>query len=67
MQQTAANVEQMRDIEERAQSLAEALASPVGDQDSEEKARREILRRFVRSHRDTGSSLNRMDGSQEVG
>lgn len=46
-QQTAANVEQMKEIEERIESLADVLASPVGDQDSGEKARREALRKFV--------------------
>jgi hypothetical protein len=46
-QQTAANTEQIRDIEERIQSLAEVLASPMNDQDSEEKARRKALRKFV--------------------
>ena len=35
------------DIEERVKSLAGTLASPVGDQDSEEKARRKALREFV--------------------
>ena len=44
-----ANADQIRDLEERIQSLSlgEALASPVGDQDSEENARREALRKFV--------------------
>ena len=56
----------MRDIEERVQSLAETLGSPVSDQDSAEKARRETLRRFVHSNGDAGSLLNPVDGSQEV-
>ncbi|KAF9644576.1 hypothetical protein BDM02DRAFT_927883 [Thelephora ganbajun] len=43
--QTTANAEQIKDIEERVQSLAETLTSPVGDRDSEEKARRETLRK----------------------
>ena len=47
LQQTTANTEQIKDIEERIQSLGEVLASPVGDRDSEEKARREALRRFM--------------------
>ena len=46
LQQTIANVGQIKDIEERIQSL-EALASPVGEQDVEEKARREVLRKYV--------------------
>ena len=46
-QQTAANAEQIRDIEGRVQSLAEVLASPMNDQDSEEKTRRKALRKFV--------------------
>ena len=47
LQQFAANVEQVGDIEKRVQSVAEALTYPVGDQDSGEKARREALRRFL--------------------
>ena len=47
LQQTVANAEQIRDIEERVQSLADVLASPVNDQDSGEKARRETLRKYV--------------------
>ena len=43
----AANAEQIRDIEERVQSLGEVLASPVREQDDEEKARRENLRKCV--------------------
>ena len=67
MQQTAANAEQMRDIEERVRSLSEVLASPVGDQDSEEKARREVLRKFGSPpYRTMGTSLNRIGYSQEV-
>ena len=46
LQQTIANVSQIKDIEERIQSL-EALASPVSEQDVEEKARREVLRKYV--------------------
>ena len=43
----AANAEQVRDIEERVQSLGEVLASPVREQDDGEKARREDLRKCV--------------------
>lgn len=46
LQQTAANSDQIADIEKRVQSLSEILASPVDDQDSEERLRREALRRF---------------------
>ena len=46
LQQTIANVGQIKDIEERIQSL-EAFAYPVGEQDVEEKARREVLRKYV--------------------
>jgi len=53
LQQTTTNAEQIRDIEERVQSLAEVLASPVGDQDSGEKARREALLEFVLFHNET--------------
>ena len=47
MQQTIVNVEQIRDVEERIQSLSEILTSPVGDQDTGEKARRAALKMFV--------------------
>ena len=47
LQQTIANAEQMKDIGERVKSLRELLASPVGDQDTGEKARRTALRKFV--------------------
>ena len=50
LQQTAANAQQIGDIEERAESLAEVLASPVCDDDIEENARREALRKFVPQH-----------------
>jgi hypothetical protein len=40
-------MEQIKDIEQRVQSLAKILASPARDQDSEEKARREALRELV--------------------
>jgi hypothetical protein len=67
LQQSAANAEQIKDIEERIQSLSGVLASPVGDRDSEEKARRETLRRFVLSFRETLACLHPVDYSQEVG
>lgn len=68
LKQTAANAEQIKDVEERVQSLGEVLASPVGDRDTEEKARRETLRRFVfRFARNVSISLNRVFGPQEVG
>jgi hypothetical protein len=47
LQQTTANAEQIRDIEEKVQSLSEVLAPPVGDQDNEEKARRNALGKSV--------------------
>ena len=50
LQQTAANAQQIGDIEARVESLAEMLASSVCDEDSEERARREVLRRFVPQH-----------------
>ena len=46
-QQTAANTDQIGEIGNRVESLCEVLESPVDDEDSEEKARREALRRFV--------------------
>ena len=53
LQQTAANAQQIRDIEERVESLAGVLTPPVSDEDNEEKARREALRRFVPQHSET--------------
>ena len=47
VQQHIANAGQFRDIEKRVQSLSRVLTSPVDDQDSDEKARREALKRFV--------------------
>ena len=47
LRQTITNAEQIRDIEERVQSRAEVLASPVSGQDSREKARRRALRKLV--------------------
>ena len=47
LQQTAANVDQIRDTEERIESIGGILAYPIGAQDDEEQARRETLRRFV--------------------
>ena len=50
LQQTAANAQQIGDIEARVESLAEVLASPVCDDGIEENARREALRKFVPQH-----------------
>jgi hypothetical protein len=47
LQQTTANADQIIDIQRRVQSLSEVLASPVFDQDSDEKARRDALRKLV--------------------
>lgn len=47
LQQTVANACQIKEVEERIQSLGGVLTFPVGDQDSEEKARREVLGKFV--------------------
>ena len=55
LQQTTANAQQIKDIEERVQSLAGVLTPPFCDEDSEEKARREVLRRFVPRHNETPS------------
>ena len=58
IQQTTANADLIRGVEERIQSLCGILAYPVDDQDREEKARREILRKFVFSlSRTAGWSL----------
>ena len=68
LQQTAANVDQIREIEERIQSLGGILTYPVGDQDSGEKARREALRMFVPFPlRNNGASFNGVLHPQEVG
>ena len=45
LQQTADNADQIREIEGRVQSLKKVLESPVGNQDDEEKARRDALRK----------------------
>ena len=50
LQQTTANEQQIGDIEERVRSLAGVLTPSVCDEDREEKARREALRRFVPQH-----------------
>jgi len=47
LQQTSDNAVNMRDIERRVQSLYGVLASPVGEDDHAENARRVELRRFV--------------------
>ena len=47
LQQTIANAQLIEDIEDRVESFREILASPVGDQDTDEKARRTALRKFV--------------------
>jgi hypothetical protein len=47
LQQTADNADRIKEIEERVDSLREILASPVGDQDDEEKVRRDALRKSV--------------------
>ena len=68
LQQTTTNVEQIKDIEERIQLLAEVLASPVGDKDTEEKTRRQTLIKFVPpSPGDIFAFLNHLYRLQEVG
>ena len=47
LKQNADNTDQMREIEQRIRPLREPLESPVGDQDDEEKARRDALKEFV--------------------
>ena len=56
----------MKEIEERIQSLAQVLASPVGDQDCEEKARRDVLRKSVCSHQKHQHIAHRIGCSQEA-
>ena len=68
IKKTTANTDQIRDIEERIESLGEVLTSPMGDRDSEEKARRKALRKYVLpSTRNNRKFLSRLDYSQEVG
>lgn len=66
LQQARANTEQVKDIDERVQSLYEVLSSPVGDQDFEEKARRESLRMSVYSLQGTPTHTNPIDYIQEA-
>ena len=47
LQQTSDNVEGVKEIERRVQSLSGVLASPVSEDDYAEKGRRVELRRFV--------------------
>ena len=47
LQQTIANTDQIREVEERIQSLGAILTYPMSRDDGEEKARREVFRRFV--------------------
>ena len=66
IQQTTANADLIRGVEERIQSLCGILAYPVDDQDREEKARREILRKFVFSLQEQRVGLSSHRFSQEV-
>ena len=47
LQQASDNVEGVKEIERRVQSLSGVLASPVSENDYAEKGRRAELRRFV--------------------
>lgn len=47
LQQTTANTKQIKDIEERVESLRGVLTAPASDQDNEERTRRDVLRQFV--------------------
>jgi hypothetical protein len=47
LQQTTDNIDQIKEIEGRVLFLGEKLASPVGDQDDKEKARRDALQKSV--------------------
>ena len=67
LQRTTANVEQIKDIEERIQSLGEMLRSPIGDWDAEENARRTALRRFMFLLQETLKHLSLIGRLQEVG
>ena len=46
LQQTVANGDQIREVERRIQSVSGILSHPVGEHDSEEKTRREGLKKF---------------------
>ena len=50
LQQTSDNVDGVKGIKRRVQSLSSVLASPVGEDDYTEKGRRAELRRSVLSH-----------------
>ena len=61
MQQKISNTDQMREVEGRIQSLTGILTYPVGEHDGEEKARREVFRRFIppfRKHRHVSNYIN---------
>lgn len=61
LQQTAANADQVGEIEERIQSPGRILAYPVHDQDSDELTRREALREFALPPlRGSDTSFNRV-------
>jgi hypothetical protein len=60
-----ANGEQIRAIEGRVKTL-EVLASAADDWDSEEKMRREVLRKFVLFLRGSPILLKRVGYSQEA-
>jgi hypothetical protein len=47
LQQTTANADRIRDVEQRIQSPGEIVKYPVGDRDNDEKARRKAFKRFV--------------------
>jgi hypothetical protein len=47
LQQTTANADRIRDVEQRIQLLGVKLKYPVGDRDNDEKARRKAFKRFV--------------------
>jgi hypothetical protein len=67
LQQTNANEDEMKKVEQRIQSLGGILTYPIGDKDREEKMRREALMRFVLPLRDSDTPFNRAVYPQEVG
>ena len=58
LQQTTANTKQIKDIEERVESLRGVLTAPASDQDNEERAQRDVLRQFVFTSRIPRTFLN---------
>lgn len=66
LQQTADNMDQVKEIEQRVQSLSSVLASPVGEDDHAEKGRRAELQRFVLAQMYSGLLILHPGSSMEL-